>query len=406
MLDSKELRVYNQERTNGEADMSSLLRAKLQAMSKPRPGAPERRQSGLVEKVEYHPLLEGLRAPDPAALRRIGLEGDWPGIQQLLFLDCETTGLAGGAGTLAFMVGTAHISGGQLVFRQFTLGDYGDEPLMLAKLSRLMEEHGLLVTYNGKAFDVPLLRSRFVMARMRELWNEPAQLDLLLPARRLWKRRLGRVTLSALEEKVLGAPRIDDLPGSEAPRRFFGYLKTGDRELLAPVARHNRRDVLSLPLILLKLLDAYGQPQAQGAAEDLYSLGRTMERFGEGEEAIRCYRLAALPRPMISLSALRQRRTSKEALFALGLLYKKMGRHRQACAAFQRLAEGGGMGLKPLLELAKHWEHREKDYARALYWCDQGLGLCETPQERAALLHRRERLRRKRAKQIGEDRER
>lgn len=383
--------------------MSSLLRAKLQAMSKPQAEAPGRRKRGLTETVEYHPLPEGLRAPDAAALRRIGLEGDWPGIGQLLFLDCETTGLAGGAGTLAFMVGAAHISGGQLVFRQFTLGDYGDEPFMLAKLSQLMKEHRLLITYNGKAFDMPLLRSRFVMARMRELWHEPAQLDLLLPARRLWKRRLGRVTLSALEEKVLGEPRTDDLPGSEAPHRFFEYLKTGDGALLEPVARHNRQDVLSMPPLLLKLLEAYGRPQAQGAAEDLYSLGRTMERFGEREEAIRCYHLAALPRPMVSLAALRQRRTGREALFALGLLYKRLGRYRQACAAFQRLAEGGGMGIRPLLELAKHWEHREKDYARALDWCDQGLGLCETPKERAALLHRRERLLRKLDKKIGED---
>ena len=375
--------------------MGSSLRARLAAMG-PQGGArPPAATRGLRRLSLTFPLPPGLEAPNPAALRRMGFEGEWPGLEQALFLDTETTGLAGGAGTIAFMVGLAYVREGKLALEQYTLGDYGDEPLMMEQLARLMQDHSLAVTFNGRAFDMPLLKGRFTMLRMEDRWRETAQLDLLPPARRLWKKRLGSVRLAVLEEKVLRAGREEDLPGSEAPRRFFEYLRTGNQDLLEPVARHNRLDVLALPRLLGELLAAYGGPAPQGEAEDLLSLGRVLERQGERGEAARCYHMASLPRPVTCLTGLRQRRAAGEAAFALGLLYKRLGEHRRAAEVFEGLAVRGQMGILPLVELAKYWEHRARDCGQALSWTRRALMEAATEAERAALEGRARRLKEK-----------
>ena len=373
--------------------MGSSLRARLGSLGPRKEPAPPR--GGLMRLEQVHPLPEGLEAPCAVALRRMGFEGEWPGLEQALFLDTETTGLAGGAGTIAFMVGLAYARAGELVLEQYTLGDYGDEPEMMERVARLLKQHPLVVTFNGRAFDLPLLKSRFTMLRMGDLWTEPRQLDLLPPARRLWKRRLGSVRLAVLEEKVLRAGRQDDLPGSEAPARFFGYLKTGDRTLLDEVARHNQLDVLAMPRLLERLLAAYEGPVPTGEAEDLYSLGRALQRQGERGEAVRCYRMASLPRAVTSVAGLRQRRVAGEALYAMGLIYKRLGEYQRSASAFEWVAARGQMGHLPMVELAKHYEHRARDYEAALGWTECALAVAEREMDRAALEGRRARLKKK-----------
>lgn len=375
--------------------MGSSLRARLAAMGSQGGQRAPSGTRGLSRLSWAFPLPPGLESPNPAALSRMGFDGGWPGLEQALFLDTETTGLAGGAGTIAFMVGLAYVQDGRLALEQFTLGDYGDEPQMMGELARLLNSHSLVVTFNGRTFDLPLLKSRFTMLRMAHLWREPEQLDLLPPARRLWKKRLGSVRLAVLEEKVLRAGREEDLPGSEAPRRFFDYLKTGNRELLEPVAQHNRLDVLALPRLLGELLEAYGGPAPQREAEDLLSLGRVLERRGERGEAARCYHMASLPRPVTCLAGLRQRRAAGEAAFALGLLYKRLGKYQRAAEVFEGLAAQGQMGVMPLVELAKYWEHRARDYGAALDWTRRALTRTPDEEERAALERRALRLNKK-----------
>lgn len=374
--------------------MGSSLRARLSVMGPRKEPVPPRR-GGLIRLVQVHPLPQALMAPSPTALGRMGFEGTWPGLEQVLFLDTETTGLAGGAGTIAFMVGLAYAQDGQLVLEQYTLSDYGDEPEMMEWVARHLAQHPLAVTFNGRAFDLPLLKSRFTMLRMGGQWTEPRQLDLLPPARRLWKRRLGSVRLTVLEEKVLRAGRQDDLPGSEAPARFFGYLKTGDRSLLEQVARHNQLDVLAMPQLLEALLKAYEGPAQGCEAEDLFSLGRALERQGERGEAVRCYHMASLPRAVTSVAGLKQRRVAGEAQYAMGLIYKRLGEYQRAASAFEWVADRGQMGHLPMVELAKHYEHRARDYEAALGWTECALAVAERETDRTALEGRRARLKKK-----------
>ncbi|MEA5066520.1 MAG: ribonuclease H-like domain-containing protein [Eubacteriales bacterium] len=379
----------------------SLLRAKLSAMNAGGVRPPQQPRGQFSVRVEKAPAPV-LARPDARVLRRLGADFDWPGAERLLFLDTETTGLKGGAGTLAFLVGLGYIEGDRFVTEQYLMGDYPDEAELLQTLGGRMGAFGALVTFNGRAFDLPLLAARRTMMRLPPFPDLP-HLDPLAPSRRLWKKRLGSVRLSMLEEKVLRRARTDDLPGKEAPRRFFDYLKSGDRSLLEPVVRHNRLDVCSMAELLNELVRAYAAPDAWARGlspdptppEDLLSLGRALERGGERGEAIACYRLASLPRPVTSVAALKGRRAEGEALFALGLLYKRMGDCARANAAFEALAQRGQLGARPLVELAKQAEHRMRDPGAALLWTDRALALSSDARERTALEKRRARLVRK-----------
>ena len=180
-------------------------------------------------------------------------------MKKCLFLDTETTGLSGGAGTVAFLVGAAWVEDEELVTEQYILGDHSDEPEMLLRLGELLKRFDTAVTFNGKTFDMPLLESRYTLCRLRDHWRELDQLDLLHPARRVWKLRLQSCRLAHLEERVLGVRRENDLPGSEAPERFFRYLQTGDFSLLEEVIAHNLQDVITLAVLLVKLAQLFDE---------------------------------------------------------------------------------------------------------------------------------------------------
>lgn len=166
--------------------------------------------------------------------------------ERLLFLDTETTGLSGGAGTVAFEIGAGWIEPRGMVIRQYVMRDYGQEADMLREVASLIARADTIVTFNGKSFDLPLLESRMIMNRIRVHVTDMPHLDLLHAARRVYKLRLGRCNLTALEEAVLGKTRCDDLPGAQVPERYFTYLKTGEFALLEDVLRHNFDDIQSL----------------------------------------------------------------------------------------------------------------------------------------------------------------
>jgi len=238
----------------------------------------------------------GRAAPDPGVLVHLGLRGEPPRRwEDILFLDTETTGLSGGAGTYVFLLGTAHIEDGELVLRQHLLNDLAAEREFVRMLQGELERFRACASYNGKCFDLPLLRSRFVMALRAEITVDESHLDLLHPARRLWRGRFGSVTLRQIEESVLDDGRTEDIPGALIPDRYFAYLRRGDPALIEPVLEHNQRDVVSLVRVADRVASAVVAARS-GRAPDhapaALALALAFDRVKEHEAAFCCYESA------------------------------------------------------------------------------------------------------------------
>src|SRR6266850_1418713 len=230
------------------------------------------------------------RARDEAFSRRTRAALADP--EKWLFLDTETTGLAGGTGTYAFLVGLAWWDAGGLQVEQFFMRDFSEEHSLLHELSGRLAERPVLVTFNGKSFDWPLLESRFTMTRSIAVAKLAAHLDLLHPARALWKLRLGSVRLVELERHVLNAPRLgwrrdDDVSSALIPQFYFDYLRGGPTEPLAGVVRHNQMDLRGLAALFGKINTLLSEPGAAGETQslDLFGLSRFLQRRGETDRA-------------------------------------------------------------------------------------------------------------------------
>ena len=369
--------------------LASSLRARLNAIKQAAPAASAApaRVGGLERYVNTSPMPEGLYSPAPEALRRIGWNGRKFDIEKCLFIDTETTGLSGGAGTVAFLVGVGYIRRGSMTVEQFFMRDYSDEPELLYRLKALMEQHECAVSFNGRTFDIPLLRSRFTMNRMKD-YPELFDLDLLPPSRRVWKLRLESCRLSNLEERILGLARENDIPGSEVPQRYFEFLKTGNMALMDDVIRHNYQDIVSLGLLMDKLLSVYRDPEKQGYVQDLFSLGKALEKQGEHARARELYRLSAVPRRALSITALRDGGVAGQANARLFRLCLKAGDVQGAISTLEQMLAREQLGIMPHIELAKIYEHRLKDFKRALVHTRSALSGCGADDEEA--LRRRE----------------
>ena len=240
--------------------------------------------------------IVGRGAVDPLLAVHLGLKGDPPDRwQDVLFLDTETTGLSGGTGTYVFLIGVAHFSENELVLRQHLLLDLAAEGPFIAALKKEIEPFRACASYNGKAFDLPIIRTRFVMAIRSDLTVDDSHLDLLHPARRLWKDRFGSTTLKQLEDSILDDARTGDIPGSLIPDAYFFYLRRRDPAIIAPVLEHNARDVLSLVRITDRVARAVllaRSGRAPDHAPAAFALGRVFERTGETDAAFACYESA------------------------------------------------------------------------------------------------------------------
>ena len=299
--------------------------------------------------------LDGIRACDPAF---IGTSWNY---QKLLFLDTETTGLNGGAGTVAFEIGLGWVEPRGMVIRQYVMRDYHEEAAMLEEIASIFRRFDTVVSFNGKSFDLPLLESRMTMNRIRLPVTSWPHFDLLHAARRVYKLRIGRCNLSKLEAAIFGFEREDDLPGALVPQRYFDYLKTREFALLEDVLQHNKQDVQSLAELTGHLCEVFRQPERLTHCEDLYSVGRTLLRSGCTEKGRKCLRL-------LGRSAL-----SAKAYTTLSLSYKKERDWKQAVMSWQEMISRGEGGVFPYVELAKYHEHIEKDYERALYFAKYAL---------------------------------
>ena len=311
--------------------------------------------------------------------------------RRILYLDTETTGL-GGSGTVAFLVGMGFLTDNGFEVHQFLMRDYPEEPYLLRHVANGLGKFDALCTFNGTTFDVPLLESRFLMNRMDRKCLEMPHLDLLHMCRRLWKLRLGRCNLGRLEEVVLGRPREDDLPGSEVPQRYFTYLKTKQMSLLDDILKHNAQDIASLCVLLNHMADLYLHPEKIRFSEDVYSMGRALERINRTENARHCYRLA------------RKGRMGDSAGAALATSYRRSGEREEAAQVWREMIREGRGGVMPYVELAKYEEHIRRDPAAALKLTEQALALLSEPRLRESgtvqetkneLQYRRQRLLRK-----------
>jgi hypothetical protein len=279
-----------------------------------------------------------------------------PSADKLVFLDTETTGLAGGTGTCAFLIGVGSVEGVRFVVRQFFLRDYPEEKAQLQALTEALAPHEGLVTFNGKTFDVPLLETRYALARMKSPFGRLLHLDALHPARRLWKLRLESCKLTDLESALLGIRREGDVPGSEIPGIYFDYLRTGDAQGLQPVFHHNALDILSLAALTVQLARALADPAGAGLESplDLFSLSRILGATGSGEQSVSICRQAlatGLPPPLES-----------QALRHLAFQLKRQRRHELAAEAWLELTRREApLAIKACEELAIYYEHRRRD---------------------------------------------
>lgn len=304
-------------------------------------------------------------------------------MEHTAFFDIETTGLSHGAGTVAFEIGVGRIHGGVMRIHQLYMRDYDEEADMLEKLRQLLEGATLLVSFNGRSFDAPMIEGRMVMNRMPPMLSKLPNLDLLHVARRLYKMRLKSCTLSNLEEKILGKAREGDIPGAEIPGIWADFLKTGDMAGMNKVLEHNLQDVFSMALLLAKIHDAHLSPQTQLHIEDVYSLGRVMERAGRIEIAEQCYYLAT--------DSHMQRLSGQ----ALSRVYRRQGRIEDNIAHLQKMAQNAGGDVFARVELAKIYEHKTKDLDKALLMTEQAMMNCTDGYEMEQLRLRRARIKRK-----------
>lgn len=346
--------------------MSSGLRAKLNRMKSAESAAPKPRSGGLICHVSRVPLDAAVYSLPGAGLRRIGWTGPRFDVRRCLFLDTETTGLSHGAGTVAFLVGVGYADGEELVIEQYLMREYGDEPELIDRLSCRMEDFDCVCTFNGKTFDMPLLETRFTMCRMRDRWRELDNLDLITPARRAWKLRLGSCRLANLEAEILGMPRASDLPGSEVPTRYFEYLKTGDEALLRDIVDHNRQDIATLAALLVKLCAINDRPEQLTDQRDQYSMGRTLERQGELRFARELYRVSAIPRPAGTLAALGGERVAGMANWRIYLLCRRSHDWEGARDVLTQMLNRRQMPGTACVALSKLSEHQFRDDRTAL----------------------------------------
>ncbi len=346
-----------------------------------------------------HHALADLLAHDPEVPASLARDQRLATVDyaRMAFIDTETTGLAGGTGTYAFLVGVGVFEGDRFTIHQFFMRDYHEEPAQLDALGELLDGLDAIVSFNGKSFDMPLLETRFIMTRQQPRLTDAPHLDLLPSARRLWKYRLDSCALSSLETEVLGLRRTHaDVPGWLIPSLYVDYTRSGDAREIARVFYHNAQDILSLVTLAARQCDlvTMSLPVDGGVpGEDLYGVGRLLHELGQLERAEAAYAQAAHtcgPSPVREMT-----------MRDLAYLLKRQGRRKEALPWWQALAETPG-ALYACEELAKHYEWHDEDLSQAIVWTQQGMVLAEgwppglkRRQALAGLAHRLQRLNRK-----------
>jgi len=291
-------------------------------------------------------------------------------LESFAFLDTETSGIAGGTGTYAFLVGAGRFEGtaSDRTFRllQFFMRDPVEEPALLEALGEFLAPCSALVTYNGKAFDGPLLKTRYTLHDIPVPFEDYAHVDLLHLARRLWRDRLPSRTLKYIEENVLGAPRTsEEVPGYEIPWLYFDYLRTGDASEMKGVFYHNAMDIVALAALFshtaAMLHDPFDERIQHGL--DVIALAKLYEDLDRRDMAVRLYERG--------LEMSLEEADFWEAVRRLSVLQKRRGDLDEAVRWWEQAASQGHVYAH--IELAKYHEHRRRDYPEAWKWAQAAL---------------------------------
>lgn len=337
-----------------------------------------------------------------------GSTGSWPALSvvdaaaaggRVLFIDLETTGLSGGAGTYAFLVGCGWFEGAAFRVRQFLLTGYAAERGLLEAVGETTAGAAAVATYNGKTFDLPVIDTRYLLHRMPTPFEGMPHVDMLHPARRLWRGgndpsadHGGSCRLTTMEAEVLGHLREGDVPGFEIPSRYFHYVRSGDPRPLEAVLEHNRLDLLSLAMLTARLAQLLEQgPEAPATAREALGLGRIYQRGSRPDEARACFaRAAGLGGDDLAHA---------EALRAYAVLCRRARQHHEAADAWRRLLElarcPAHLAREARESLAVHCEHRLRDLRTARRMAAESLQYSGSAARAQAIRHRLARLDRK-----------
>jgi len=290
-----------------------------------------------------------------------------------LFIDLETTGLAGGTGTVPFLVGMGYYREDKFRVAQYFLGELGEEERMIRDLGAFFKELGFrsVVTYNGKAFDLPLLETRFILHRQPFRLTELPHLDLLFAARSLWKHKHESCRLFHLAQQIVEADRAEDISGAEIPMRYFDYLRSGNFSLIEPIFYHNQEDILSL---LGLVISAAGLFAEEGRAMmgdeldamDMFGVGKVLESAGNVERSVALFERALAGGLPAELSLTIKRK--------LSVHFKKNKDWEKAVTLWQDIASIEDR-LFCFRELAMYYEHTAKKYEEAKRAAEEGLAL-------------------------------
>ena len=272
-------------------------------------------------------------------------------LSDIVFFDTETTGLGTGASTAAFLIGTGYFEGSRFILKQFLMNDYHQEADMLRSLNDILTEHKAVISYNGKSYDNHIVNSRLILNRLPRLLEGKVQMDLLHSTRRLYKKRLPSCSMCSIEENILNLTRDDDIPGAEIPEIFLNYIKYKDDTMLNKVIEHNAQDILSMTAIASKLIDAYENPESLRHKEDILSQGLIFEKLNFPQKAKLCYNVLGIYPPAIE---------------RLANMAKSAGDLDEAIRHFSDLSRIHPFDPYADVELAKIYEHKMKDYHKAL----------------------------------------
>jgi len=394
-----------------------------------------RRAYGPDSRHGRHRLRE--LADVAAELSAFGSDGAAVRAESLLFFDTETTGLGVGAGNVPFMLGVGYVLRETFVVEQLLMRNPAEEVAMLRYLQELLGRFTHVVSYNGRTFDWPIVQSRFVLNRLELDDSELVQLDFLYPSRSLWRYVLPSCRLSSVEEERLGFERLDDVPGSMAPARYFQYLADKDPAVLEGVFVHNEHDVVTMAALAIHLGKwlaghftgdgGLGGPEDElerMGVDELYRTGVWLDKMQRPELARQVLdhlygRLCGGAGSTRSVAGVQgvgagvgeEMAAHARTLLLLAGFYKKQGHYERAAVLWLRHVEhdGGGWGLvlEPYIELSMHYEHREKNIREALHYAEaawqrlqrrrtlQRAERTKTAEEEAALGKRLQRLKAK-----------
>lgn len=314
-------------------------------------------------------------------------------INNILFIDTETTGLMGGTGTVSFLIGIGYFNNEELVVEQYLMRDYDEETAMLIDIKDILESHNIVVSFNGKSFDLPLIQTRLILNRLKNPGFN-LHVDLLHSARRLWSF-LDSCSLNSLEENILDFERIDDIPGHLIPGLYFEFLENKDLKKLVPILEHNRYDILSLVTLFTHLKEIHLDNIDNLNPHELYQMGRIKEKNKNYESCINYLEK--------SIKDTEQKFLEYKAMKKLSWQYKRVDRYEEAVEIWQEMIKKSTLDTFPYVEMAKFFEHREKDYERALFYTNQAIELLAKnrfiknnyKKEMENLKHRKERLSKK-----------